>query len=292
MTKPRPLLGYLFVLPSLLFFALFTYYPVVQSSWASLRQSVPFQPGTRFVGLDNFAEMFSNPLFHKVLKNSLVFSFSSVALSVTLGLLLALMLNRTTRLSGFFRFAIFYPNIIPIVAGAMVWVFLFSPTFGPINYVLGVLGLPSGTDWLGSTPYAMVSIIVVAVWKYCGFYMLLFLAGLQSIDDQLYEAALIEGATSSQRFWNITFPLLSPTTFFVLLIAIVDSFRAVDQVFVMTGGGPANSTNVLLFYIYQTGFVFWNTGYASAISVFLFSVLLSMTWLYFRLLNRRVHYAS
>lgn len=292
MTKPKPLLGYLFILPSFLFLTLFAYYPVVQSVWSSLRKQVPFEATTRFVGASNYVEMFNNPLFQKVVMTSTVFSVISVALSMGLGLLLALLLNRTRSLSGLFRFAIFYPNIIPMVAGAMVWVFLFSPTFGPINHVLARLGLPSGIDWLGSTPYALAAVILVSVWKYCGFYMLLFLAGLQSIDEQLYEAAKIEGVTQWHQFWYITFPLLSPTTFFVLLIAFVNSLRALDHIFVMTNGGPANSTNVLLFYIYQTGFVFWNTGYASAVAVFLFAALFVFTWLYFKALNRRVYYSS
>lgn len=292
LARSRAVLGYLFILPSFVFLVLFTYYPVLRSFWMSLYRSVPLTTDTEFVAFAHYARMFQSDLFWQVIRNNLIYSVASVALAATFGLLLAVLINRPLRAGGLFRFALFYPTIIPLVAAAMVWVFLFNPGFGAVNQGLRLLGIRSDIDWLGTAPYALASIIVVAVWKYTGFYMLLFLAGLQSINENLYEAARIEGANPWHQFWYITLPLLSPTTFFVMLIAVVHSFRAVDQVYVMTDGGPANSTNVLLYYIYQNGFLYWNLGYASAASVFLFIILLLGTLAYFHVLGRRVHYAS
>ena len=155
---------------------------------------------------------------------------------------------------------------------------------------MSIIGLPSGTDWLYTVPYAMVSIVIVAIWKGAGYNMLLFLAGLQSIDESFYEAAYIEGASGWQRFWSITFPLLTPTTFFIVLNSIIISFQGIDQVYVMTQGGPDNTTNMILYYIYQHGFMFWNVSYASTASAVLFGILLVITLIYFYGLQRFVNY--
>lgn len=180
--------------------------------------------------------------------------------------------------------------MLPIAAASMVWIFLFSQSYGLLNKVLELFNLPSNIDWLNTSPQAMIAIIIVSIWKFSGYYMLLFLAGLQNIDESLYEAALLDGANMWQKFRKITFPLLSPTTFFVTLLAIINSFQAVDQIYVMTRGGPYNTTNVLLYYIYQNGFVYWDTGIASSASVILFSILLVFTFIYYFGLQRFVHY--
>lgn len=281
--------GYLLILPSFIFLILFTYYPIVRSGWSSLFGKAG-AGSTKFVGLQNYIEMFSSDVFHTVLKNNLVYALFSTIPSIILGLLFAIMLNCEIKGRAFFRFSLFYPTILPISAASMIWVFLFSQSLGLINRILEILHLPSSIDWLNSSPYAMASIIIVYIWKYSGYYMLLFLSGLQSIDESLYEEAVLEGATPFQKFRMITFPLLSPTTFFVVLLAIINSFQAVDQIYVMTMGGPYNSTNVLLYYIYQHGFVFWNVGIASSASTVLFIILLIITFVYYYGLQHFVNY--
>ncbi len=283
------LLGYLLILPSFVFLIIFTYYPVVRSVWLSLFQKMAGGV-TKFVGLANYEYMFGSRLFKQVMQNNLVYSLGSVIPAILLGLVFAILLNKRLKLRGAFRFSIFYPTMIPIAAASMVWIFLFSQSYGLLNKVLNLFGLSSNIDWLNTTPYAMLSIILVSIWKFAGYYMLLFLSGLQSIDESLYEAAVLEGANAWQKLRKITLPRLSPTTFFVTLMAIINSFQSVDQVYVMTRGGPYNTTNVLLYYIYQNGFVYWDTGLASSASVVLFSILLGFTFIYYFGLQHFVHY--
>ncbi|TYB96415.1 MAG: sugar ABC transporter permease [Kosmotoga sp.] len=283
------ILGYLMILPSFVFLMIFTYYPVFRSIWLSLFQKVAGGV-TQFVGLENYQYMFGSNLFRQVMWNNLIYSLGSTIPAVALGLLFALLINKKLKLRGFFRFSIFYPTMLPIAAASMIWIFLFSQSYGLVNKILELFNLPSNIDWLNTSPQAMVAIIIVSVWKFSGYYMLLFLAGLQNIDESLYEAALLEGANVWQKFRKITFPLLSPTTFFVTLLAVINSFQAVDQIYVMTRGGPYNTTNVLLYYIYQNGFVYWDTGIASSASVILFSILLVFTFIYYFELQRFVHY--
>jgi len=281
--------GYCLILPSFFFLVLFTYYPIVRSFWQSLFGKAGAGV-SRFVGLQNYTDMFASDLFQTVFRNNFVYAVFSTIPSIALGVFFALLLNGEVKGRGFFRFSLFYPTILPISAASMIWVFLFSQSLGLINKLMGIFHLPSGIDWLNSSPYAMVAVIIVYVWKYSGYYMLLFLSGLQSIDESLYEEGVLEGASPWQKFWRITFPLLSPTTFFVVLLAIINSFQAVDQIYVMTTGGPYNSTNVLLYYIYQNGFVFWNVGVASTASSVLFLILLGITFVYYYGLQHFVNY--
>jgi ABC-type sugar transport system permease subunit len=282
-------LGYLLILPSFVFLFGFTYFPMFRSFFLSF-----WQKGrggvTVFAGLANYGELFADPLFKKVILNNLVFSAATIIPSLLMGLALALLLNRAIKGRGFFRFALFYPTMIPVSAASMVWIFLFARNYGIINKILSILHLPSYIDWLNSIPYAMVSLIIVSLWKSIGHRMLFFLAGLQSVDETYYEAAYLEGASSWQRFRFITFPLLTPMTFFLVLTSVIGSFQGMDSIYTMTSGGPYNSTNMILFFIYQHGFQFWNTGYASTASTILFVILLALTVLYFRGLQRFVTY--
>ena len=234
--------------------------------------------------------MLSSTEFQQAIRNNIVYAFFSTVPAVLIGLLLAIVLNTKMKGKGFYRFAVFYPTILPIATASMIWVFLLSQSIGLVNHLLGIMGLPSKIDWVNTSPYAMVSIIIVYIWKYSGYYMLLFLSGLQSIDSSLYDEAYLEGASGWERLRMITLPLLSPTTFFVVLIAIVNSFQAVDQIYVMTKGGPHNSTNVLLYYIYEYGFVYWEPEIASSASTLLFAFLLILTFFYWYGGQRKVNY--
>jgi len=282
---------YLFLLPSLVFLGTFTYYPVLSSLEMSLQQLSPVTHRFAFVGVANYAELARDPIFGQVLKNSAEFLIGTVPVTVALALALAVALSRTRALTTAFRTAFFYPALLPLVGAAAIWLFVYTPGYGLIDVYLRGL-VPPGVGWLSSPVYALPAVIVMTIWKNAGYYMLFYLAGLQTISAELYEAARLEGASSWQQFRQITFPLLGPTTLFVLVIASINAFQSVDQIFVMTSGGPDNTTNLLLFYTYQVAFMFFNFGKAAALTVFLLATLMLIAAISFGVLERRIHYEA
>lgn len=283
--------AYLFIIPSFLFLFIFTYWPVIKSFLFSLMKFDISTAKPVFHGLVNYTKMFSSPLFWKVLSNNALYSIYTVTFSVVIGMFLAVLIqNKFLKLKGIFKLSIFYPYVLPMAAASMVWLWLLNPSYGIINLLLGKLGFRSYIDWVNDGKYSLAAIIIVAFWKYTGYYAIIFLAGLQSIDSEYYEAAIIEGANIRQKFRFITFPLLTPTTFFVVILAVINSIQSVDQVYVMTKGGPYDSSNVLLYYIYQNAFMYGDLGYGSTLSFFLLLILLMGTALYFLGLSKLVHY--
>jgi len=287
--RRRATLPYLFLLPSLAFLVTFTYYPVLASLEMSLHQQSPTTHRLTFVGLANYADLTRDPVFFQALKNSVEFLVGTVPVTMALALALAVLLTRTHALSMAFRTAFFYPTLLPLVGAAAIWLFVYAPGYGLIDVYLRGL-VPNGVNWLSNPTSALPAVIVLTIWKNAGYYMLFYLAGLQTISADLYEAAHIEGASAWHQFRTITFPLLASTTLFVLLIASINAFQSVDQIWVMTGGGPDNTTNLLLFYIYQAAFMFFDLGKAAVLTVFLLAVLMVIAALSFGLLERRIHY--
>lgn len=285
----RSLIPYLFLLPAFIFLIVFTHYPIIKSIWTSFFRWNLSTPDMVWAGLENFQRMMNDDLFWLVLRNTVYYAIGTVIPSVTLALFCAVFANEKIRGLSFFRSAIFYPTIIPMAAAAMIWVWIYADGYGLINYYMKMIGLKS-IPWINNLTWALPALMAVGIWKYFGYYMVIFLAGLQGIDLELYEAATIEGANPWSKFWKITFPLISPTTFFVIIIAIINSFQSIDQVYIMTQGGPANATNVLVYYIYENAFLFADFGYGYAISSVLFVILLIFTVIYFLLLSHRVHY--
>jgi len=281
---------YLYILPTFFFLFIFTHYPILKTFHLSLFKWNLATPKREFVGLANYLQAWSTPLFWQVLQNNVVFALGTVPLTLALALALALLINQKIRGLAIYRALLFYPTMIPMAAAAMIWLWILTPNYGLLNYYGRWLGLPD-IHWLGHSRLALWALVLVGVWKRLGYYMVIFLAGLQVIPEHLNEAAIIEGASPWHRFWRVTFPLLSPTTFFVAIMAVIDSFQAIDQVYLMTAGGPGNATNLFIFYIYQNAFRFFDFGYASAVSGILFLILLALTVLAFRMLHRRVHYA-
>ena len=206
---------------------------------------------------------------------------------MALALVLAVLLNRKLKGIGFFRVAIFFPYITSLVAVAVVWNMLFSPDSGPINQFLHAVGIAEPPGWTSSSDWAMPAVIITSVWRDMGYYMVLYLAGLQAIPAELYEAAEVDGASAWQRFWNVTMPSLRPTTFFVVVMLTVSSFKVFDLIVVMTNGGPGRSTTVLSQLIYQEGIGEGKFGYSSAISLVLFLIVLTVTVLQFKIQQRR-----
>ncbi len=283
------LAGYLCVLPALLVIGVFALFPVAYSLGLSLFKWDLVAPEATFVGLRNFETLFASDEFRRVLRNTLVFSLGTVGLIVAGALGLALLLDVGLRGIAFFRALFFIPYLTPMVAVAALWMFLYDPQRGLINVALGLVGLP-GPGWLQSTTWALPALILVKTWKVVGYYTVLFLAGLQSIPPEVHEAARVDGASGWQRVRHITLPLLSPMTLFVVVIAVIGSFQDFDQVFVMTRGGPVDSTNVLVYYLYEQAFQNYRVGLGSAVAVLLLALLLGFTVVQLQLSRRWVHY--
>jgi len=246
-------------------------------------------PVKKFVGLQNYARILAKPLFWLVIRNTIVYTLGIMIPSIGVSLFLAILLNKQIRFRPFYRMAFFYPYIIPMVAASMLWVWMYSPIYGLINYILSFL-YKTKIDWLGDKRIALYAVMIVAIWKFIGYYMILFLAGLQSIPGYYYEAAKLQGANEWQQFRHITFPLLGPTMFFVGIIFVINSFQSVDQIYTMTEGGPGNSTNLVLYYIYLNAFKWMDIGTGAALSSISFMVLIGLTLIYFHWLEKRVYY--
>ncbi|PAE25921.1 sugar ABC transporter permease [Bacillus sp. 7894-2] len=260
--------------PVLLIFSLFLFFPVLFAFFMSFHQWGMI--GTpEFVGVENYVRLFKDPLFWISIKNTLIFSLS-VPLKVAIALFIAVLLNQKIRGLGFYRAAFFFPVVLSMVVVGLVWQWMFSPSYGFINYVLEKLGLPL-QNMLIDSDQAMIVLIIVSIWKGLGSNLLLFLAGLQAIPSSVYEAAEIDGANSWQKFWHITVQLLKPTTLFVLIITLIGSFKIFDLAYVITGGGPGTSTMVLVHYIYQEAFQRFDMGYASAAAYVFFIILFILT---------------
>ncbi len=290
---PRPgslrrrnaLIGLSFVLPNFLGFALLTLVPVLALFYLSFTDWNVFGQAN-WTGTTNLRRLWNDNGFWTALRNTLYYTGVHVPVTLVLSLALALLLNTKLRGARFFRTAAFFPYITSIVAVAAVWNMMFSPETGPINQLLGAVGVADPPGWTTSTTWSMPSVIVVGVWRDLGFYMLLFLAGLQTVPAELYEAARIDGANAWQRFRHVTLPGLRPTTFFVTVILTIGSLKVFDIILVLTNGGPGQSTLVLSQYIYQKGFVQNQFGYASSVSVVLFLICITVTLVQF-LVNRR-----
>jgi multiple sugar transport system permease protein len=261
---------------NILGFALLTLVPIVVLFYMSLTNWNVF--GTaNWVGLDNFERLVGDGSFRIALLNTLYYSALHIPLTFVVALGLALLLNNKLRGVAFFRTAAFFPYITSIVAIAIVWNLLFSPDYGPINEVLRFFGMENPPGWLTSSDWAMPAVVIVSTWRDMGYYMILFLAGLQTVPRELHEAARVDGASTIQRFFNVTLPSLRPTTFFVTVMLTINSFKIFDLILVMTEGGPGQSTLVLSQFIYTKGFEESQFGYASAASVALFFMCIIVT---------------
>ena len=282
------LAAWLFILPSLIGFLIFTAGPVVAAGVISLLNWNLFSSPT-FAGLKNFARLGPDPTFWSALGNTVYFTLVSVPLTILVSLALALLLNQGLRRIAVFRSLLLLPYATITVAVAFVWIWLYIPHGGLVNTVLGWFGI-DGPAWLISDNWAMPALIAMSVWKSFGFGMVVFLAGLQAIPQQLYEAAKVDGSSSWQSFRSVTLPMLSPSLFFVIVTSVIGSFQVFDQALIMTNGGPGSRTTTLVMYIYRTGFENYDQGYAAAQSLVLFGFIVVITAAQFVLQRRLVHY--
>ena len=284
------LIGWCFILPSLLAFLLFMFLPILLGAWYSLTNYTGLSKEYDFIGMANYFKLFQDRYFKVSIKNNCVYALWYSALTMVLSLGLATLLNRLVRFRKFFRIAFFLPYITSMVSVAVIWKMIYNPKGGPLNTLLMQLGVANPPQWLASTTWALYAVILVSVWKSCGYYMLIFLAGLQNVPDSLYEAASLDGAGKRQQYLKITLPLISPTVFLNMILITISSFQVFDLISVMTEGGPGMSTNVLAYRIYYEGFKQMHMGYASAIAYFLFAVVLLITMIQFAVQKYWVNY--
>ena len=282
--------GWLFLSPALVFLFAFTHVPAVKTVVSSFFSTPRGRRPAEFIGLENYQTLIQDEVFWKVLVNNAWFALGTIPISVGLALLMALWVN--SRLTGrtLSRVAFFAPTVLPLIAVANIWMFFYTPGFGLIDQLRsGLFGLPA-MNLLGNPDTVLAAVIVVAIWKEAGFFMIFYLAALQSIPPVLREAASIEGASSTYFFRKVLLPLLMPTTLFVSINAVINSFRLVDHIIVMTDGGPDNSSSLLLFYIYETAFKYWQTGYAATLTVVMLVLLSILAIGQFFLFDKKVHY--
>lgn len=286
-SNPHMRSAYLFLAPAMTAILIFFALPILAAFIMSFTDFDIYSLGdwsrARFIGLDNYWNLLKDPLFWKALKNTFYFVLVGGPLSIAVSLGAAVLLNsKLVRFKGLFRLAFFAPVVTTLVAVAVVWRYVYHPRFGLMNYLLGFFGI-NPIDWLGDPVWAMPALIILAVWKNFGYNMIIFIAGLQNIPEELYEAAKIDGAGPLQQFWNITLPMLAPTTLFVAIITMIGYFQFFAEPYVMTQGGPLNSTLSIVLLMYQEGFRAWRMGYSAAVAFVLFFIILIGSLIQFRL---------
>ncbi|OMF94784.1 sugar ABC transporter permease [Paenibacillus sp. FSL R7-0337] len=270
--------GYLFIAPMLILTVTLVIIPILLSGVISFSNwnFVSGLDGFGFVGLDNYTRLVQDESFHRSLYNNLIM-IGVVPVAMFLALVLAVLINKATYFKTFFKVIYFMPFISSFVAIALLWRVLYHPNNGPINGFLRSIGFEHPPMWLADPKYALISVMIIMVWTSLGFNMVIYLAGLQNISRDLYEAADVDGASPLRQFFRITLPMLSPTSFFLLITGVVGSFKVFDLIMVLTGGGPAGSTSVIVYYLYEVAFVNLESGYASAMGIILLILILLVT---------------
>jgi sn-glycerol 3-phosphate transport system permease protein len=281
--------GWLLLLPAAVLLVTFTHYPTAATVIQSFFSTAKGGHAAEFVGLENYRFMLEDDIFWQVLGNNLVFALGTIPASIALAMLMAMLVNESIPGRGLARMAYFTPTILPMVAVANIWLFFYTPDYGLLDQIRGLFGFGSH-NWLGDPNTVMGCIIVMTIWKEAGFFMIFYLAALQAIPPELREATVLEGAGKWYYFRRVVFPLLMPTTVFVLVNAVINSFKLVDQLFILTKGGPDNASNLLLYYIYQVAFDYWDTAEAATLTVVLLAILVIASVSQFYFLERRTHY--
>ena len=287
--RRQSLLAYAMIAPALILLGAFTHWPAVATLIDSFYSTPHGGRPSAFVGVENYTDLLDDPVFFKALVNNIWYGLVTIPASVILSLLMALSVNRAFAGRTLVRMAYFTPTILPLIAVANIWLFFFTPDYGLLDQLLGVFGF-GRHNWLGQSETALPSMMAVAVWKEAGFFMIFYLAALQTMPPDLAEVGRLEGASRLLFFRRVTWPLLMPTTLFVVVNAVINAFRLVDHVVVMTRGGPDNATNLLLYHIYETGFRFWDSAAAATLTVVLLALMGVLATLVFQVLGRGAHY--
>lgn len=284
------MLPYLLILPTVVFVILFTVWPTILAFYQSFflqRLNIARFREPTFIGIENYVDLFTDPRFLRVLTNTFLYVLGTVPISIVMAFLFALLVNRKLRGIGLARLFLFYPTVLPLVSAATVWMFFFTPDYGLLNSGLRLLGYSGPENWTGNPDLALLAVAIVAVWKNAGYYMIFYLAGLQNLPTDVFEAAALDGANWWQQLWRIAFPLLRRTTLFITTIAFIGAFQTVDHIFVLTQGGPSRASTVLLFYLWQERFENQDVGRAATLTVILVALLLIFTVTNFVLSERK-----
>ena len=281
--------GWLLLSPAAVLLTLFAFYPSVATLWSSLFSRGTRRNPTEFVGTKNYAELFADPTFWIVVKNNLLYAGVTIPVSIFIALAMALWANGKIRARGFVRTAYFTPTVLPMIAAANLWLFFYTPGLGVLDQIGSIFGLPS-VNWLGQPGTALWAIIIVTIWKEAGFFMIFYLAALQTIPEDLKEAADIEGTSRWTYTRRIVLPLLMPTTLFIAVNAMINSVKLIDHLFILTKGGPSDASKLILYYIYEMAFAFFDAPSAAAMTMMVIGVLGIVAAVQFLYLDKRTHY--
>ena len=287
--RRQSLYGWMLLSPALILLSIFAFYPSIATLWSSL-----FSRGTRrkpseFIGTENYADLFADPTFWLVVKNNLLYAGITIPVSIAIALSMALWANSKISARGFVRAAYFTPTVLPMIAAANLWLFFYTPGLGVLDQIGSLFGLPS-VNWLGQPETALWAIIIVTIWKEAGFFMIFYLAALQTIPEDLKEAADIEGASSWPYTRRIVLPLLMPTTLFVMVNALINSVKLIDHLFILTKGGPSDASKLILYYIWEMAFAFFDAPHAAAMTILVLAVLAIVAAIQFFYIDKRTHY--
>ncbi|HCI00722.1 MAG: carbohydrate ABC transporter permease [Alphaproteobacteria bacterium] len=287
--RRQAIYGWLLLSPAAVMLSIFAFYPSAATFWSSL-----FSRGTRrrpseFIALENYSDLFADPTFWVVVKNNLLYAAVTIPVSIVIALAMALWANSKIPARGFVRTAYFTPTVLPMIAAANLWLFFYTPGLGVLDQIGGLFGLPS-INWLGQPQTALWAVIIVTIWKEAGFFMIFYLAALQTIPEDLKEASDIEGASRWTYTRRIVLPLLMPTTLFIMVNATINSVKLIDHLFILTKGGPSDASKLILYYIWEMAFAFFDAPHAAAMTILVLGVLCIVAAVQLFFIDRRTHY--
>nr|WP_243735076.1 sugar ABC transporter permease [Paenibacillus turpanensis] len=282
-------IGYLFLAPSIVLFCIFLFYPMLKSVYLSFQLTDPRGKVAAFAGLDNYKELFTDSHFLTSLKASFLFTLYTVPTAIVIALIMAALTHNKLKGVKLFQFVFSLPLAISVSTASVIWNLLYHPSIGSFNYWLSLIGLPP-VNWLTDPAIAIFAVSAMTIWMNLGFNYIVLLSGIQGIPEELYESAKIDGSNPLRTFWNITIPLLSPTLFFVAIVSVIGALQSFGQIHILTKGGPSRTTDVFVYHIYQEAFVNFRFGTGSAQALVLFAIILIITLIQFKVLEKKVHY--
>lgn len=287
--RRQAIYGWLLLSPAAVLLTTFAFYPSLATLWSSMFSRETRRRPSKFIGTDNYTDLFADPTFLLVVKNNLIYAAVTIPVSIGIALAMALWANSEIPARGFVRTAYFTPTVLPMIAAANLWLFFYTPGLGVLDQIGSLFGLPS-VNWLGQPQTALWAVIIVTIWKEAGFFMIFYLAALQTIPPDLKEAADIEGASRWTYTRRIVLPLLMPTTLFIMVNAMINSVKLIDHLFILTKGGPSDASKLILYYIWEMAFAFFDAPHAAALTILVLAVLAIVAAIQFLYLDRRTHY--